>query len=41
MTCKDIPLEWNELSGGSGIYHLMFNFGHIQVFACYHDKGIG
>jgi hypothetical protein len=41
LTCKDIPMEWKELSGGSGIYHLMFNFRHTQVFARYHDKGTG
>jgi hypothetical protein len=41
MTCENIPLKWNELSGGSGICHLMFNFGHTQVFAHYHDKGTG
>jgi hypothetical protein len=39
LTCKDIPLEWKELSGGSGLCHLMFNFRHTQVFVCYHDKG--
>jgi hypothetical protein len=41
LTCEDIPLEWKELSGDSGICHLTFNFGHTQVFAWYHDKETG
>jgi hypothetical protein len=41
MRCEDIPLEWKELSGDSGICHLTFNFGHTQVFARYHDKETG
>jgi hypothetical protein len=38
MRCEDIPLEWTKLFGGSGICHLMFNFGYTQVFARYHNK---
>jgi len=37
LRCLEMPMRWKELLGGDGVCHLLFDFGHIHVFARCHS----
>ena len=41
LKCDDIPLEWRDLDGNSGVSHLVLNFGVTSIWATCNDKVTG